>query len=335
MANELTAWTPPESKIMQRAVKYGGATAIAVGGIYAFTQFAPTMVDAIGLADTLLQDSTHMVVSGVALVVALWLARETLSPTGSINRVLRLPYWMLVNGLTRFFITIDPLSPITERLKAVRADQATFEKQFETLDGLITNLQEKEQKYREQSLKAQRLGIAATKQGAKAAADVAVHNFGSFKEAADSYAATRARLEPIRSTFQNISQACDVTAQKLETERDLLADKWRTQQAVHAATDAAGRILGRSRTQVWDMAEQAESLVDTKYAEELGHLDHLKRYAEPFLQSIDVETASYSEEMFQQVQTNGAKLIQSTAATPLPAPNISTPASDTLSGLLR
>lgn len=323
MTNDLISqpWTPPESATMQKVVKYGGMAAIAGGGIYAFTRFAPTMVDAITLLDTIVQDTTHLAVSGAILVGALFLAHETLSSTGSINRLLRLPYWMVINGLTRFFMNIDPLSPITERIKAVRADQATFEKQFETLDGLITNLADKEQQYRGMAAKVQRIGVAANKLGDKDnAVKLAAYKFGSFKEAADSYAATRARLEPLRATFQQISQACDFTAQKLETEASLLRDKWETQKAVHAATDAAGRILGRSKTQTWADAQEAEDIIDTKYSEELGHLDHLKRYSEPLLQSIDVETASYSEDMLHAVQQTSAQLVQATNVTALPAP---------------
>jgi hypothetical protein len=339
MSNDLvsTPWTPPESKVMQSIVKWGGLAALVIGGFIAFNTFAPTVVTAVTLLNLILQDATHMIISGVGLIIVAWLARETISPAGSINRLLRMPYWIMVNGLTRFFLNIDPLSPITERLQAVRADQAQFQKQFETLDGLISSLHDKAANYRDQSAKAQRLGIAATKQGQKAAAEVAISNFGRFKDAADSYEATAQRLDPIRKTFQNISQACDITAQKLETERTLLADKWQVQKAVGSATKAASRILGRSKTQVWDMAQQAETLIDTKYSEELGHLDHLKNYAEPFLQSIDVENASYSEEMFQQVQTGGAKLLESTAATPLPlAPPVeASTSSDMLAGFIR
>lgn len=339
MSNDLvsTPWTPPESQLMQKVVKYGGLAAIGLGGLIAFNTFAPTLVTALTLVNLILTNSIYTVASGVGLVMALWLARETLSSNGSINHLLRLPYWSIVNGLTRFFITIDPLSPITTRINSVRADQVTFEAQFEKLDGLISKLHDKSAKYRDMATKAQKLGIAAAKSGASAAQDVAAHKFGGYRDAADSYDATAARLEPARATFQKISQAADVTAQKLEIERDLLKDKWDTQKAVNAAVGSASRILGRTKTQVWADAEQAESVIDDKYGEELGHLDHLKKYAEPFLESIDVENASFNDDMLQQVQTTGAKLITSTQATPLPAPsNFNQPqTSGVLSGLIR
>jgi hypothetical protein len=187
MAGEILPWTPPESKSMQGLIKYGAFAGIIGFGIYAFTKFAPTMVDAVTLLDTILQDTTHMLLSGAVLVVVAWLLYETFSTTGVINKLLRLPYWMLVNGLTRFFITIDPLSPIDERIKSVKADQNTFETQFERLDGVIKNLELKEQDSRSKMEAAQRKGQAAVRLGNKAAQDVAAHDFGSYREAADSY----------------------------------------------------------------------------------------------------------------------------------------------------
>ena len=337
MANDLVPsqpWTPPESAFMQKVVKYGGIGALGLGGMYAVLAIGPTMLTVAMLLNYIFASLLHTALTGAALIAVLWLIRETLSPDGGINKLLRLPYWMLVNGLTKFFINIDPLSPITERLNAVRSDQALFEKQFETLDGLIQNLHDKEDRARALSQKYGRIGAQAQKAGDKAALDVAGHNFGTYKDAADAYAATRARIEPIRATFQQISQACDVTAQKLEIDRSVLADKWEMQKAVGAATAAANRILGRSKTQVWDMAQQAEELVDTKYSEELGHLDHLKRCAEPFLQSINLEDASYNEDMLAQIQQTAPKLIQSTQATPMPAPTMVSQ-SDVLAGLIR
>ena len=46
MSDITQPWSPPESKGMQYVIKYGGLAAMIGGGIYAFTKFAPTMVDA-------------------------------------------------------------------------------------------------------------------------------------------------------------------------------------------------------------------------------------------------------------------------------------------------
>ena len=318
MANDMTVWTPPESKSMQAVVKWGGIAAIAGGGIYAFTQFAPTLVDAIRLLDTITQDATHMAVSGVVLVATLWLAREILSPAGAINKLLRLPYWMLINGLTRTFITIDPLSPIDERLKSVLADKEQFEAQFERFDGIISTIRDKEAECREKSDQAGKKALAAKARNMAAAYDVNLSAAQQFDAAAKNYTAMRARLEPARATFQSIAQQCDVTAQKLQTERSILASKWAIQQSVDTAVKSASRVLGRSKTDVWNMAQQAEDVIDTKYSEELGHLDHLKSYADPFIQSIDLDNATYSDDLLKKMQAGSTKLIASASATPMP-----------------
>lgn len=313
-------WTPPESATVQKYVKYGIYAALGLGGLAAFLAIGPSVLTAVILANLILANLTNMAIAGFSLVVLLGFMHSALSSNGKINQLLRLPYNSFINGLTRFFITIDPLSPIDERIKSVRADQATFEHQFETMEGIVTNLKDREGQFRALSMQNQRLGVAANRQGKAGAVELAAHNFGSYKDAADSLAAMRGRLEPVLTTFQNISQAADVTAQKLETERSILKVQWEAQQAVHAATASANRVLGRSKTQVWAMAEQANDVITTKYSEELGHLDHLKRSAQPFMDSINVETGAYSEVMLAQVQNTGAKLIQSTAATPQPSP---------------
>lgn len=338
MAGEVMArqWTPPESKTTSSIVKYGVMAGIAIAGVYAFTAFAPTMVDALTLLDTVLQDATHMALSAGALIVTLWLLRETLSSNGSINKLLQLPYWMLINGLTRFFITIDPLSPIDERIKAVQADKENMDNQAAKLSGIVSNLREQEDAFRRKSSQAQKIGIAAHSKGMQSAEDVSAHNFGAFKDTADNFAMMRTKLEPLLATFQQLGQACDVTIQKLQTEREVLKAKWDAQQAVAGAVNSANRILGRSKTQVWDMAAQAESIIDSKYGEELGHLDHLTSSTQPLIESINLENATFDEDMLRQVQSSGAKLIQSSAATPLPAPMSNLAGSnDTLSSLLR
>lgn len=335
MPNDLAPmWTPPESKTMSAVMKYGTMAAIAGGGVYAFTQFAPTMIDAVTLADTLLQDGTHMLISGGLLVGTCWFLYETLSPAGHINRLLRLPYWLLINGLTRFFITIDPLSPIDERIKSVRADKEDVDKNVEKLSGIVSNLREQEESFRAQSADAQKRGIAAHSRHLQDLEDVQAHNFGTFRDTADDLGKLRGKIEPALETLEQVSRSCDVMVQKLTTERAAFKAKWDAQIGVANAMRSASRVLGRSRTQVWDMAEQAASIINDRYGEELGHLEHLKSVTKPLMESIDLDNATYSEEMLAQVTTTGAKLIQATGD-PLPAEaHIPSPTSDILAGFI-
>lgn len=317
-----STWVPPESKGMQKLVNYGLIALVLTGVAVGINLLAPTYVSAISLVRQVFTSTISMILTGVGLVAVSYGAYETLSPNGKINKMLRLPYRSAINWLTRTFIEIDPLSPINERIRTVRADFDLFDHQHEQLVGVIANVQEKEESFRRKSAEAQRTGKAAASKGMDAALDVASHTFGSYRDAAEEMAKLRRRLEPVRDTFDKIAGACRVTIQKLETERQILENQWEVQKQVASATAAASRVLGRSRTEVWNQALQAENVITTKYAQELGHLDHLKRYAQPFIESIDLERGSYREDLLEEVQASGTRLISSTAATPLPVQTI-------------
>lgn len=340
MANDLIssstqAWIPPEAKGMSNVVKYGAMAAIGLGGLYAFVTVAPTMVDALKFVNLILQDATHMAISAGILLATLLFLNETFSSTGKINQLLRLPYWIFIRYMTRLFITIDPFAPIDQRINQVQADEQLFDAQTAKLSGIISRLREQEDGCRQKSAQAQKMGIAAHSRGMKDVEDIQSHAFGQYRDTADTLAQMRAKLEPMLATFQRIAGACKSTIDKLKIERQTLQIKWDAQQAISGVVDSANRILGRSRTQVWDMAEQAADIVNTKYGDELGHLDHLKTVTEPLMQSIDLENATYNEDMLNAVQATGAKLIQATNATVLPSQTVMpTSTADALSGFI-
>lgn len=335
MANDVTTWIPPEAKQMSSVVRYGLMGGVALGGLYAFNHVAPTLVDAITLVDTIFQDGTHMMISGAVAFGTVLVLRETFSSTGKINQLLRLPYWIAIRYLTRLFITIDPFATIDERIKQVEDDEQLFDQQTAKVSAIVARLREQENDCRQKSLTAQKMGIAAHQRGLKDVEDLKGHEFGQYRDTADTLAAMRAKLEPMLATFQRIAQACKSTADKLKIERQTIQIKWDAQQAVSGAVASANRILGRSKTQVWNMAEQAADIVNTKYGEELGHLDHLKLVTEPLMDSIDLENATYNEDMLAAVQATGAKLLQATAATPLPAPMPTDQANAVVAGFIR
>lgn len=338
MANNLvnSTWIPPEAQSMSKLVKWGSIIGIGMVGIYAFTRFAPTMVDAVTLLDTILQDTTHMAISGGILLATALVLNETFSSTGKINMLLRLPYWIAVRGLTRMFLTIDPFATIDQRITQVEADEELFDTQTQKMSGIITRLHEQEDACRAKSQAALKLvGIAHTR-GNKDVENDKSHEFGEFRDTADMLAGLRGKVEPMLAQFQRFAKACDSTANKLKIERQTLQIKWDAQQAISGVVNSANRILGRSKTQVWKLAEQASEIVNTKYGDELGHLDHLKLVTAPLLDSIDLENGTYNEEALAAVQATGAKLLQATDATPLPAPANYTAAdtSNVLSGFI-
>ena len=73
------------------------------------------------------------------------------------------------------------------------------------------------------------------------------------------------------------------------------------------------------------MADQAEDVINSKYGEEIGHLEHLSVAITPLMESIDLDNATYNEQMLAAVTGTGQKAIQSSNATPLPTARRSTP----------
>lgn len=317
MANDLQPWVPPQSKAVSVGMRWAFMAAIALGGMYLFKAVAPDAVASVVLADKLFSSLTNMALSGAAFAGVAWVIYEVVSPHGFFNKFIL----MFANSITRQMITIDPLSPIDLRIKQVQADKEIFETQFEKLDGVIKSIQLKKEDSTEKMNKAASRGQAAMKLGNKGAQDVAAHDFGAYQQAAQRYASMEGHILPMRATLQQVANACDVTIQKLQTERDILRDEWNIGQAVDGVNKSASRLLGRSRTEVWGMAEQAEQIINQNYGEELGHLDHLKSYVQPMLDSIDVDNQTFSDDMLKAANDSGVKMIASADATPLPLPN--------------
>lgn len=332
--NPLSTWTPPEAKTTSKVIKYGLMAIAGIGAIYLWNGFAPNLVTAIGLLDDVLNNGTKALWSFGGLLLSLWLFFEIFSKNGHINKVLNLYYWHLINSVTRFFITIDPMSPIDERITSLRNDQSTFEANSERVDGLMNSIKMKMIDCQEKAKDAANKGAAAQRLGKTAAQQVCAHDYGEYTKAAKSYGDMYTHLQPLSNTLRQISEACGVTIQKLLTERSILKDKWEMQGRLAAATSAAGKILGKSKDAVWQMADQAEEVISGKYGEELGHLEHLKNYAEPLMESIDLDNATYNEQMLAAVTGSGQKMIASTAATPLPMPQIGQTASNDFSSFL-
>lgn len=342
IATTASTWTPPEAQRLGKYVRYALLGCTAIGAIFAFNAFAPSVDTMLDNIQMLMEDTMWAAFTAVGAVGAVGFAFSLISPTGKLHKLAAIPYNSAINSLAKSFIEINPLSPIDQRIESVTADKEVFEANFERLDGVISSLEENENNARAESQKAQRIAFAARGRGAQydAAKNVATHKFGSYGEAADAYAKMRAKLEPMRATFQNISRMCDETIQKLTIDRDILSKQWKVQQTVSSAVNAANRALGRAKTDTWGRAEYAASFINTKYGEELGHLDHLKRATEPLLQSLDLENATFDDACFQDVQTGAARLTQSSASSALPPPQfavngvpVGVPAGQTDNGL--
>lgn len=313
-------WIPPEAQKMSGLVKWGLAGAVGLGGLYAFVTVAPTAVDAIVLLNKILQSTTSMAISGGILIGTLLVLNETFSSTGKINQMLRLPYWMAMRWITRQLITIDPFGAIDQRIAQVEADEQTFDQQVEKVSGIVARLREQEAACRKKVDDAQRIGKVAHDRGAKDVEELQTTIFRQYSETAEVLAGMSEKLRPMLDTFQRIAQTCQQTASRLKIERQTLQIKWDAQSAFSGVVSSASRILGKNKTQAWNLAEQASDIVNIKFGEELGRLDHLKLVTEPLMDSFDLENATYNEDMLKVVQQVAIASIPAPAKTPILVP---------------
>lgn len=325
MANDLvpapSSWIAPEAKQMDKYVRYGVLALLGFAGLAAFNSFgAPSLITALDFLNAILADTAKAAMYGVGLVAGFLFLSSAVSPTGNVNKMLQMPWWAFISWFTRKCMTVNPFGPIDERIKSVSADKETFDAQAAQVSGIVSRLDAQIENYHAKAAKAQQTGIAAHNKGnLQPAEDVAAHAFGTYRDTADKLTNMRAKLAPVLTTFQRIGQACDITIQKLKVDRDSLQTQWEAQEALGGALDAANKVLGRSKSQMWNLADQAESFIDTRYSDQLGHLEYLKTATLPLLQSIDLDNASYSEEMLADVSNTAQKLTQTVNATQLPS----------------
>ncbi len=221
---------------------------------------------------------------------------------------------MAVRWITKQLITVDPFGAIDQRISQVDADEQTFDEQVSKVSGICQRLQQQEEACRAKVEQAARTGRAAHDKGMADAEELQTTIFRQYTETADTLASMRAKLQPMLETFQRIAQQCQQTSNKLKIARQTLQIKWDAQNAISGVVSSANRILGRNRTKAWDLAEQASDIVDTKFGEELGRLDHLKTVTGPLMDSFDLENATYNEDML--------KVVQQASVAALPAPKV-------------
>lgn len=326
MSNELAVaapqipWEPNEAKVTRKVIKGALMAGVALGGLYAFNSVAPTMVDATDYLVQILDNTKQAAISGILLVGTVVGGYSLLVPGGKLNRLVSIPFNMAVRATTRALFTIDPMTPIDQRIEAVEKDKANMDAQAEKLSGVISRLQEQEQSFTQQTETEKNRFIAAHKMGGhESAENIASHNAGEFRDTANTLAQLRLKLTPMLTNFQQISEMCDVTIQKLKVQRVTLKAKWDAQKAVNDAVNSANRVLGRSRTEEWARADMAAEIVNENFGESLGHLDHLIRSTTPLLQSIDLDNASFREDLLADMQDTTAKMAASVNATPMPS----------------
>src|SRR5260221_10389920 len=100
MAQEMTAWRPPQEKIIRRGVMGLFIFAAVTAGAVVFKMVAPTYISALDLLHKLLQNMTTTAISAAVLAVVLWLRYETLTPHGRLNGLFAQAYNAFILKLT-------------------------------------------------------------------------------------------------------------------------------------------------------------------------------------------------------------------------------------------
>lgn len=329
------AWMPKQTQTASTYIRYGLLALLAIGALKLFNGVAPDAVTALALAEEIFENGTHALMALGGLIATYCVMISFFSKNGILNRL----FMMAVNATVRRIIKLDPVQPIKDRISAVLDNKATVDASKSKVRGTMRNLQEKSADFRARADKARATAMGAHGKPQFAAAEkIAIQQCRTYGDTADKLDLMYHRMEPVYQTLNNVSQACDVMAQNLQAEAESLQAMWEGQKAMGGAVDSANEAMGFTHSQQWNMANEAENIIKTKYGEELGRLDDLTAAIEPTMQSISLEDATFSEELFSKVQKDGGRVVQMTQALPPPGQTASLDAdqsSSVLSSFIR
>jgi hypothetical protein len=335
MANDVItapAWMPKQTQTASTYIRYGLLALMAIGALKLFNGVAPDAVTALALAEQIFENGTHALMALGGLIATYFVMISFFSKNGILNRL----FMMAVNAAVLRIIRLDPVQPIKDRIAAVLDNKATVDASKSKVRGTMRSLQEKSADFRGRAKKAQDTAIGAHGKPQFAAAEqIAIRQARTYADTADKLDSMYHRMEPVYQTLNNVSQACDVMAQNLQAEAESLQAMWEGQKAMGGAVDSANEAMGFTHSQQWNMANEAENIIKTKYGEELGRLDDLTASIEPTMQSISLEDATFSEELFSRVQEKGGRVVQMTQALPPPGQSVPDVGPSVLSSFIR
>ena len=321
MPQEMTVWRPPQEKIIRRGVTGLIIFALATAGVMVFKTIAPTYISALELLHKLLQNMTTTAISAAVLAGVIWLLYETFSPNGRIHGLFAQAYSALILKLTYELLNIDPISPLTDKRREMVQKKAAFDEAFANFDGTISHLRETENQYRSDAQEAEHEAKAAdrlrsTDAKYQRAFDTATYKYGTLTNTAADFAKMRERLEPVRATIVKLQEAAATMIDNLDVDIRATKDKWAAQKNMSTMDKAArGIMVGDSRE---ELAQDAQQLIEQKYAEQMGRLDNLSAVTQPLLDSIDLKKASFSQDLLLKWEQESAQL-------QLPAPTAAGP----------
>jgi hypothetical protein len=295
MPQEATTWHPPQEKIVSRLFTGASIFAVVVGASLVIKTFVPTISDALALLQKLLANTITTAITAGALAATLWVLYETFSPKGKINGLFAQAYSSFIHNITLELLNVDPMSPLKDSLAAVQKKKAYYDEQFAVFDGQISKLNESINTFTDKAKKSESRAKAAQTQGNKTAFDQAAYESGSARETADDLAKMAARLITVRTVIVRLQDAANDLIYKLGIDIESTQIRWDTAKSMSGIEGAARSIISSGGKS--DLAKEAQAIVQSKYAVAIGRLENLNDTAMPLLNSMDMDKATYSQEL--------------------------------------
>jgi phage shock protein A len=300
-------WKPREEKsvrLVLNIILWFVGIAIAIAFI---NHFVPTFDNAVDVLTSLVEDTTHLLVSGAILVALIVLFMEVFGKNGKIHGLISQYYSSLTTRLTYELLNVDPISPLTDKRAEMVAQQAAFEKAFAALDGTIEHFKQQRDEFstraedaEKQAKEAKRRLDDAVQKGQdttrwREAFDTSSYEYDSGNRTAKDFDKDITRLVPVRDQIKGLQSATNVIIKRLDTDMTSLRARWEAQKSITKVENAARGIL--SGTSKEALAQEAANLIDERYSESIGKLNNLAEKAQPLLDSIDLSTGRVSSEL--------------------------------------
>lgn len=288
-------WQPPQAKYVRWGINGVLGFGILVIASMVVKKTVPTITDAFILLQKMMESFTSMAITAGILVAVLWLLYETFSSKGKINGLFAQAYSSFIRNLTLELLNVDPITPLTDSLRSVRKKKSDYDEQFARFDGQIQILTQEQERFMASAAKAESQAKAAQKIGNKEAFDRAAYKMGSDRDAAANFGKMIAKLSVIRTVIVKLRSAANDIIYKLEIDIDSTKSQWEAAKSMSAMEKQARGIMeGAGKN---ELAREAQALVQSKYAASIGRLNNLSDAAKPLLESIDLDKATYSQEL--------------------------------------
>ena len=318
------AWKPREEKsvrLVLNVVLWIVGIAVAAGFI---NHFVPTVDNAVDILTSLVEDTTHLLISGAVLVGLVILFMEVFGKNGKIHGLISQAYSALTTKLTYELLNVDPISPLTDKRAEMVAQQATFERAFASLDGTIEHFDEQRRQFADKAAEAEGQAKEAKRRldDAKAkgqdptrwqvAFEASAYEYESGNRTAGDFEKDIRRLIPVRDQIKGLQSATSVIIKRLDTDIVSLRARWEAQQSITKVENAARGILSGTAKEA--LAQEAANLIDQRYSESIGRLNNLAEKAQPLLDSIDLSTGRVSGELLDKWAAEATPEVRSIAA---------------------